>query len=81
MLKSEEDSTKHNEAHQGARGAEQPILLPNWRGNMRLLAILAVLAWAIGLSGSMVTRVAGDIGPGSALPPTIHVAGDIGPGS
>ena len=48
---------------------------------MRLLAILAVLAWAIGLSGAMVTRVAGDIGPGSALPPTIHVAGDIGPGS
>ncbi len=48
---------------------------------MRVLVILALLAWAIGLSGSMVTRVAGDIGPGSALPPTVHVAGDIGPGS
>jgi hypothetical protein len=48
---------------------------------MRLLAIIALLAWAIGLSGSVVTRVAGDIGPGSALPPTIHLAGDIGPGS
>ena len=48
---------------------------------MRILAITALLVFALGLFGSMVSRVAGEIGPGgSSLPPTIHVAGEIGPG-
>ncbi len=48
---------------------------------MRILAITALLVFALGLFGSMVSRVAGDIGPGgSELPPVVHMAGDIGPG-
>lgn len=49
---------------------------------MRLLAIFALLALALGMGNASTLRVGGDIGPGMSMyPPTLQIAGDIGPGS